>query len=146
MGRPAGPLHDPGNHRPVERRSHRQAARRGRMTPAGQTRRRAYAIAAPTPRQGTRSARSAKACAVLRRAASDRSSSPSFSLSSKAGNCRLAIDPPGQCLAESRTHRRISDTANFRFGTLEDGSRKEDALALSIKTEEADRLARALAR
>src|SRR5579884_1786065 len=63
-------------------------------------------------------ARSAKACAVLRRAASDRSSSPSFSLSSKAGNCRLAIDPPGQCLAESRTHRRISDTANFRFGTL----------------------------
>ena len=35
-----GPLHDPGNHRPLERRSHRQAARRGRLTipaiPAGE--------------------------------------------------------------------------------------------------------------
>ena len=41
MGRATRPLHDPGNHRPVERRSHRQAARRGRLTipasPAGES-------------------------------------------------------------------------------------------------------------
>src|SRR5579864_6293182 len=41
MGRSAGPLHEPGNHGAFERRSHRQAARRGRLTNTGQTRRRA---------------------------------------------------------------------------------------------------------
>jgi hypothetical protein len=42
MGGAPGPLHDPGNHRAVERRSDRQAARRGRLTrpadPAGDQR------------------------------------------------------------------------------------------------------------
>src|SRR3954466_2254178 len=32
MGRPTCPLHDAGNHGPFERRSLRQAARRGRLT------------------------------------------------------------------------------------------------------------------
>ena len=54
MGRPTSPLHDPGNHRSFERRSHRQAARRGSLTspasPAGDD----ESPAAPTPRQGAR--------------------------------------------------------------------------------------------
>src|SRR5271155_1193872 len=41
MGRPTCPLHDPGNDRSVERRSHRQAARRGHLTTTGQPCRRA---------------------------------------------------------------------------------------------------------
>jgi putative transposase len=56
MGRPARPLHDAGNDRLVERRSHRQAARRdGSLmipaTPAGER----DTAAAHTPRLGARS-------------------------------------------------------------------------------------------
>jgi len=52
-------------------------------------------ILCPSAQASTMRARSANACAVLRRAASARSSSRSLSLSRKNGNCRLAIDPPG---------------------------------------------------
>src|SRR5215813_7621355 len=55
MGSTARPLHDPGNHRSHERRSVRQAARRGRMTqparPAGDLER----PRALTPPPGARS-------------------------------------------------------------------------------------------
>src|SRR6266851_4467496 len=56
MGRPARSLHDAGNHRAVERRSSRQAARRGGgltipASPAGER----ETTAAPTPLLGTRS-------------------------------------------------------------------------------------------
>ena len=58
MGRPTRPLHDPGNHGTFERRSLRQAARRGRLT--SRPRRRSRRPRAPTPRLGTRSSSSAE--------------------------------------------------------------------------------------
>src|ERR1700688_1437160 len=55
MGRAACPLHDTGNHGWFERRSNRQAARRGRLRlPAKQAGARDIAVAL-TPRDGTRS-------------------------------------------------------------------------------------------
>src|SRR6266478_7728715 len=57
MGRAARPLHDPGNHRSVERGSNLQAARRGGLMkpakPAGEREN----TAALTPSLGTRSSR-----------------------------------------------------------------------------------------
>jgi hypothetical protein len=55
MGGAAVPLHDPGNDRAVERRSDRQAARRGRLTIPASPCRKARDHRALTPRPGTRS-------------------------------------------------------------------------------------------
>jgi hypothetical protein len=94
--------------------------RRHLPTVAGSTWSRAATclFCAPSAQASTIRARSAKACAVLPRAANDLSSARSFSLNSKAANCRLAIDPLGQKPGESRIPCGNSDTANFSFGTL----------------------------
>ena len=56
LGRPARPLHDPGNYRPVEQRSHRHAACRRSLTSPAKTAGEHDDNVAATPPNGTRPA------------------------------------------------------------------------------------------
>src|SRR5215470_17398447 len=100
MGGTARPLHDPGNDGTVERRSLRQAARRGRLTspanPAGDLER----PRALTPPPGARSGKSyeARACTQACERASRRDD-----LGAKASPLKGQKSQPFQALASAQT-------------------------------------------